>query len=555
MKTFRFLLVIFGFILIIQTAFAQQNITKLAIIGNSITEGSGLTNPAVNSYPGQLAKMLPANWQVGNFGVSGRTMLKKGDFPIWNEQKFKDALNFEPNIVVIMLGTNDSKYYNWAYKDDFYTDYVSMIDTFSNLASNPEIYIVYPCKVFSGLYDINDVVIHDEILPIIQQVAADKNVKTIDLYTPTTDKPTLFSDGIHPTITGAHFLAEIFYTALTGNPYHVVTDENMAVGKAFSSTVNLTGDNFNKNPSAAIDGDLIASWTFKGFPAVLTTDIGEKLSIDQFELFFRNNKNKGIQYQIETSSDSLEWTLAVDQTLRADTISAYNADKISPAETRYIRLTITGTSTGYTDVIEINEFKALKYHGFFHAPVISADIAKTYNTILSIDPADNVQYMSFLTYSKAAKSFNLYSQIIDFSKPYIYYFRASPFDPYLFQTNAYANGVEVFSDTIKFQYVRPSTTAVNLIKKDNAWFRTYPNPSSEKIRIVANQAINEPVNVKIVNLKGELVHAIQLSGSIKQNEEISWNGRNSSGKKVAPGFYFIQIDGKTIHEKLKIVLY
>lgn len=554
MKTIRFLFAIFGFILFTQTSFGQS-IAKVAFIGNSITEGSGLTNPAVNSYPGQLAKMLPANWQVGNFGVSGRTMLKKGDFPIWNEQKFKDALNFEPNIVVIMLGTNDSKYYNWAYKDDFYKDYVSMIDTFTNLASKPEIYICLPLKVYSTLYDINDVVIHDEIIPIIKQIALDKNVKTIDCYTPTTEKPSLFSDGIHPNITGAHFVAEIFYTALTGNPYHVVTDENMVVGKVFSSTVDLTGDNFNKNPSSAIDGDLIASWTFKGFPAVLTTDIGEKLFIDQFELFFRNYKNKGIQYQIEMSADSLEWTLAVDQTLRADTISPYTVDKITSAETRYIRLTITGTSTGYNDLIEINEFKTLKYHGFFHAPVLSADIAKTYNTILSIDPAENVQYMSFLTYNKTAKSFDLYGQISDFSKPYIYYFRASPFDPYLFQTNAYNHGVEVFSDTIKFQYVRPSTTAVNLIKKDDARFRTYPNPSSDQIRIVANQAINEPVNVKVVNLKGELVRAIQVSGSIKQNDEISWNGRNSSGKKVTTGLYFIQIDGKTIHEKLKIVLY
>lgn len=553
MKTIRFLFVILGITLFTQAG-SGQSITKVAIIGNSITEGSGLTNPAVNSYPGQLAKMLPENWQVGNFGVSGRTMLKKGDFPIWNEQKFKDALNFEPNIVVIMLGTNDSKYYNWAYKDDFYTDYVSMIDTFTNLASKPEIYIVYPCKVFSGLYDINDVVIHDEILPIIQQVAADKKVKTIDLYTPTTDKSSLFSDGIHPTVTGAHFLAEIFYTALTGNPYNVVSDENVIKGKIFSSTLDLTGDNMNKNPASAIDGEMIASWTFKGFPAVLTIDISELQPVDQFELFFRNYKNKGIQYRIEISADSLEWSLAVDQTLRDDTISAYTVDKISSVETRHIRLTITGTSTGYNDVIEINEFKALKYHGFFHAPAISADIAKTYNTILSIDPAEDVKYMSFLTYSKTAKSFNLYSQITDFSKPYIYYFRASPYDPYLFQTNAYSNGVEVFSDTIKFQFVRPSTTTASLIKKDDAHFRTYPNPSSEKIKIVANQAINEPVIIKVLNLKGELVQAIQVSGLIKQNDEIRWNGRNSSGQKVTSGLYFIQIDGKTIHEKLKVIL-
>jgi lysophospholipase L1-like esterase len=553
MKTIRFLFLIFGFFLFTHSI-SGQSITKVAIIGNSITEGSGLPQPSVYSYPAQLANMLTSDWQIGNFGVSGRTMLKKGDFPIWNEQKFKDALNFEPNIVVIMLGTNDSKYYNWAYKADFYKDYVSMIDTFSNLASKPEIYICLPLKVFSSLYDINDVVIHDEIIPIIKQIALDKNVKTIDCYTPTSDKPKLFSDGIHPNITGAHFVAEIFYTGLTGNPYHIVTDENMVVRKAFSSSVSLNGDNINKNPTAAIDGDMIASWTFKGLPAVLTIDLGEKQPIDQFELFFRNYKNKGIQYRIETSADSLEWTTSVDQTMRTDTISAFSLDKISSVETRYIRLTITGNSTGYSDLLEINEFKALKYHGFFHAPVISVDIAKTYNTFIYVVPTENVRYMSFLTYDKIAKSFNVSTMIKDPTAPFSDYFRASPLAPYFFKTNAYNNGVEVFSDTIKFQYVRPSTTGVNLIKKDDAQFRVYPNPSTDQIRIVANRNINEPVNIKIVNLKGELVQHIPLSGSIKQNEEISWNGRNSSGRKVTPGFYFIQIDGKTIHEKLKIIL-
>ena len=107
MKSLKVLVVVLALIMV-QPALSQET-TKVAIIGNSITEGTFLTNPAVNSYPGQLAKMLSVNWEVGNFGVSGRTILKNGDFPIWDEQKFTDALNFEPDIVIIMLGTNDSK--------------------------------------------------------------------------------------------------------------------------------------------------------------------------------------------------------------------------------------------------------------------------------------------------------------------------------------------------------------------------------------------------------------------------------------------------------------
>ena len=215
MKAVKLLLVV-SVLIFVQAVFAQEKITKVAIIGNSITEGTFLDNPAVNSYPGQLAKMLPSNWEVGNFGVSGRTMLKNGDYPIWNEQKFKDALNFQPNIVVIMLGTNDSKPYNWVHKNDFYADYISMVDTFESLASHPKVIVCYPPKAFTHAYNIDDSVIHNEIIPIIKRVSEEKNLQIIDCYTPTSDKSSLFNDGIHPNKEGAHYLAGIIYTALTG---------------------------------------------------------------------------------------------------------------------------------------------------------------------------------------------------------------------------------------------------------------------------------------------------------------------------------------------------
>lgn len=217
MKSFKLVVVLVIFF--IQTISGQEKITKVALIGNSITEGSFLQNPSENSYPGQLAKMLPEGWEVGNFGVSGRTMLKNGDFPIWNEQKFKDALNFQPNIVVIMLGTNDSKPYNWVHKDNFQADFISMIDMFKNLPTQPEIILVYPPKAFTHAFNINDSVIFNGIIPIVEQVSVDKNLKTIDCYTPTSEKSEFFPDGIHPNLEGARFMAEIFYKGLTGKSY------------------------------------------------------------------------------------------------------------------------------------------------------------------------------------------------------------------------------------------------------------------------------------------------------------------------------------------------
>ncbi len=548
MKTFKILFaVIFCTFLVSETS-GQQPITKIAFIGNSITAGSGLANPTTQAYPAQLGNLLTSDWQIGNFGVSGRTMLKKGDFPIWKETKFTDALNFEPNIVVIMLGTNDSKYYNWAYKSDFYKDYVSMIDTFANLPSKPKIYICYPLKVFKHIYDINDTVIHDEIIPIITKVSVDKNVKIIDCYTPTSTKPEIFSDGVHPNASGAHFVAEIFYTALTGNTYRKIFDENLLLHKKFQSS-GLMGAGFMNNAAGnAVDGDLISAWTFKGFPSSLTVDVGSIQSADQFELFFRSDKDKGIQYKIEASSDSLKWDVVVDKTSRNDRVAAYSLDKIQPKEARYFRLTITGVYASNYDLIRINEFKVLKYHGSFHAPLISADVTSNLTTALNVVPAENMQNINFLKYSASSKVFDILNTVKDFSKPYAYNFKAAPNNQYIYRTSAYSNGVDVYSDTIKFKFAN-LTSLPNLKQPDKNYFQIFPNPSTDQIRIVAKQQINENVTVKILGMKGELIEIIHPQSSIKQGEAIMWK---SSG--IHSGMYFIIIEGKSIHQNLKVVM-
>src|SRR5258708_5266746 len=55
--------------------------TKLACVGDSITYGAGIKDRAHDSYPAQLAHMLGDEYKVRNFGVSGATLLKKGDRP------------------------------------------------------------------------------------------------------------------------------------------------------------------------------------------------------------------------------------------------------------------------------------------------------------------------------------------------------------------------------------------------------------------------------------------------------------------------------------------
>src|SRR5579863_8364775 len=59
---------------------------RIACVGDSITAGLGVATG--KSYPSQLQALLGDKWQVQNFGVSGRTLLKKGDHPYWIEKAF-----------------------------------------------------------------------------------------------------------------------------------------------------------------------------------------------------------------------------------------------------------------------------------------------------------------------------------------------------------------------------------------------------------------------------------------------------------------------------------
>ena len=70
-------------------------------------------------------------FEVINLGVSGRTMMKTGDFPYWNEQAYQDALNSEADIVIMMLGTNDSKIFQWN-RSQYHKDYLEMIKNMKN---------------------------------------------------------------------------------------------------------------------------------------------------------------------------------------------------------------------------------------------------------------------------------------------------------------------------------------------------------------------------------------------------------------------------------------
>jgi acyl-CoA thioesterase I len=197
----------------ISAALMAQNPIKIACVGNSITSGPGQTHP--ESYPLQLQAMLGDAYHVRNFGVSGRTLLKKGDFPYWNEPEMEQVKAFRPDILLIKLGTNDSKPQNWQYRDDFKQDYLELIaELKKDMPAKGKIYIVFPVPVTADNFGIRESILVQEMRPILLEVMKEAGIEAIDLYTPLQGRGDLLPDGVHPNTEGLKIMATTIYNKL-----------------------------------------------------------------------------------------------------------------------------------------------------------------------------------------------------------------------------------------------------------------------------------------------------------------------------------------------------
>ena len=196
----------------------KQGQIRIACVGDSITYGCMLRNRGKNNYPAVLNRLLGENYCVNNFGYTDRTAIKSGDLPFTNEKLYKKSLDFNPNIVVFLLGSNDSKAKNWN-EEKFINDYKEIIDGYLALNSLKKLYILVPPPLFEVrgkvLYGLRKEVVANEICPAIRRIAQEKGVECIDLYEIFKDKKELFADGVHPNPNGSKLLAQSVYEVIT----------------------------------------------------------------------------------------------------------------------------------------------------------------------------------------------------------------------------------------------------------------------------------------------------------------------------------------------------
>lgn len=230
-------------------AINAQAVTKVACVGNSITEGYGIWDK--KKYPEHLQDMLGSDYKVENFGHSSQMFHKASSQSYWNSPKFNAAYEFAPDIVVIELGTNDSKYfydgqgsssgynymYNPSYKDEMYKDYEALIDTFAHQPQAPRIIATLQPYAQNVEWGIVDTAIVNQINPLIKEVATKKGVAIIDLHSQFNKLEWLLDDVVHPNATGAKELAQIIANGIQGKS-ETITSSSSTDTPAESSSSN-----------------------------------------------------------------------------------------------------------------------------------------------------------------------------------------------------------------------------------------------------------------------------------------------------------------------------
>jgi lysophospholipase L1-like esterase len=198
----------------------KGSVTRIACIGNSITDNSH----NASAYPIRFNQLMGRDYLVLNAGYSGSSLIRSGPMPYYKGAWFKEVFKFLPDVITIKLGTNDSQPAIWdAHKNEYAPDLRWLVDTLMSMPSHPRIFLCTPIPAWkkpdgTEAYGIRGEVIKNEIIPKVKQVAQEKGLAVLDLYTPFLPYQALTVDGVHPNDAGLDTLAHILYRAYKSVP-------------------------------------------------------------------------------------------------------------------------------------------------------------------------------------------------------------------------------------------------------------------------------------------------------------------------------------------------
>jgi len=242
---------VFLFAALTPAAAAEEKI-RVACCGDSITEGWTSSDLDTCSYPGQLGKMLDeSRYEVKNYGAGGRCALKEaGDYKAyWDERDFyKASLVYKPNVVILMLGTNDVVCNQWQEDGANYrADLADLVRSYQALESHPTVYLCTPCYSTDASHTEK---IQNVAAPIVREVASETGATLVDVNEYTKNYAAeggLNPDGIH--------LSDDGYLRLAGYFYDVIFNgacSNLTVAAENGVTVSCEGSNIPVTENKAV---------------------------------------------------------------------------------------------------------------------------------------------------------------------------------------------------------------------------------------------------------------------------------------------------------------
>lgn len=210
----------------------NKSMLRIAFAGDSITYGTGSADHDSESYPAQFSKLMKNTVNVGNFGKGSAYTLPpenpynvKGTKPnLWypNTAQYEKSIKFNPDIVVIMLGTNDFRSLTCEQaKADYKAALLDIAASYKELESVKKIYIA-TCivgNVNSSIHEMTTGVLQE----LQKEAAGEGGYEVIDIYEMTKKFLSVSlaytKDRLHPDRVGYGEIARAFYAFFKEQPF------------------------------------------------------------------------------------------------------------------------------------------------------------------------------------------------------------------------------------------------------------------------------------------------------------------------------------------------
>lgn len=190
--------------------FVVDPLVRVACVGDSLTYGNASPSTA---YPVVLRELLGEGYTVGNFGRNGASVTGAPDGnPAYSTlTQYEASLDFNPDIVLIMLGTNDAQ--DWSNAAASYKADLELL-IMSYRKANADVSVILmtsPVVLGVNQYDIVEEDIEQYIAPIQRTVAEEQELALVDVRAEMQAHDgyeTFFlSDKVHLTPEGGQFIA------------------------------------------------------------------------------------------------------------------------------------------------------------------------------------------------------------------------------------------------------------------------------------------------------------------------------------------------------------